>query len=704
MLRPRHLLISPLVIFLLAALPYAQDREKIKYLTPTHKGSTGFFNLFVADTLRQGEFSLGFHSFKFHREPGDIDIHIFPASFTLGLHDRIELFVSYEVHKRVNADQIAVNKVAPGGLVVPSRLANPQRLVAYYNDTPFMDVGFGDGAGDLWAGIKFNLLSERRGNPLGLAVQPIARFHLTDDREHLLRGLTSGATDAGFDVILSKNVANGGTFTTNAGILFAQDRLNVDRQHRFNWGLGLDVPLGTLKAHLIGELVGSTWFGSRDTSTFVNVRSPVDAYVGLRGHPSRWVSLSGGYNFYFRTLDEAFYQIDATDRHGFFAQLTLQRKINEPPTIECSAQTTTVTEGDRVTVSARAFDPDDDNLTITWRTSGGRIDQQNGSAVFDSTGLSPGRYTVTAEVTDGEHTATCSSDITVEKRKMPPTITCEPSTHTVTEGEWATLRARASDPNNDPLHYTWTVNGQSVPNDRPEFVFGTEGRSPGRYTVRVTVTDVDNMSANCEFTVTVERRPNRNPTVTLTLDKTEVYAGETVNATAQASDPDNDPLTYSWTVDGQSRPETGSQIAVNTGGMAGGSHSVSVTVRDDRGGSASDTKSFRVTEKIVIQIDRIQPDNRAKAQLDEIALKMQQNPQLRARITGHTDDRGSEQANMRVGQRRADAVKDYLVKQHNLDPNRIETRSAGESSPIADNTTAEGRKQNRRVEIELFVP
>jgi OmpA-OmpF porin, OOP family len=57
-----------------------------------------------------------------------------------------------------------------------------------------------------------------------------------------------------------------------------------------------------------------------------------------------------------------------------------------------------------------------------------------------------------------------------------------------------------------------------------------------------------------------------------------------------------------------------------------------------------------------------------------------------------------------VGQRRADAVKNYLVTQHNLDANRIEALSAGESQPIADNATAEGRRQNRRVEIELFVP
>ena len=87
-----------------------------------------------------------------------------------------------------------------------------------------------------------------------------------------------------------------------------------------------------------------------------------------------------------------------------------------------------------------------------------------------------------------------------------------------------------------------------------------------------------------------------------------------------------------------------------------------------------------------------------------LPLKMQQNPQLKATITGHTDDRGSEEVNQRTGQRRADAVKDYLVEEHNIDAGRIETRSAGESQPIADNARPQGREENRRVEVELFVP
>ena len=79
-------------------------------------------------------------------------------------------------------------------------------------------------------------------------------------------------------------------------------------------------------------------------------------------------------------------------------------------------------------------------------------------------------------------------------------------------------------------------------------------------------------------------------------------------------------------------------------------------------------------------------------------------PQLKAKATGHTDDRGSEANNVKYGQKRADAVQEYLVEEHQIAESRIETDSAGESSPVGDNDTADGREQNRRVEIELYVP
>ena len=73
-------------------------------------------------------------------------------------------------------------------------------------------------------------------------------------------------------------------------------------------------------------------------------------------------------------------------------------------------------------------------------------------------------------------------------------------------------------------------------------------------------------------------------------------------------------------------------------------------------------------------------------------------PSGRVELSGHTDDKGSDAYNQRLSERRAAAVKTWLVDRHALDGSRIATRGEGESRPVADNGTDEGRQRNRRVE------
>ena len=73
-------------------------------------------------------------------------------------------------------------------------------------------------------------------------------------------------------------------------------------------------------------------------------------------------------------------------------------------------------------------------------------------------------------------------------------------------------------------------------------------------------------------------------------------------------------------------------------------------------------------------------------------------PSGRAELSGHTDDKGSDAYNQRLSERRAAAVKTWLVERHALDGSRIATRGEGEARPVADNGTDEGRQRNRRVE------
>jgi len=90
------------------------------------------------------------------------------------------------------------------------------------------------------------------------------------------------------------------------------------------------------------------------------------------------------------------------------------------------------------------------------------------------------------------------------------------------------------------------------------------------------------------------------------------------------------------------------------------------------------------------------------AVLDSIAKMLKENPNIIVEIQGHTDNVGSEEYNLELSQRRAEAVKNYLVQVHGIDPLRLIARGYGEYRPIASNNTPEGRAQNRRVEFVIL--
>jgi len=82
-------------------------------------------------------------------------------------------------------------------------------------------------------------------------------------------------------------------------------------------------------------------------------------------------------------------------------------------------------------------------------------------------------------------------------------------------------------------------------------------------------------------------------------------------------------------------------------------------------------------------------------ELDKLVMLMGENPKMRVLLEGHTDDVGSDAANQKLSENRAKSVYDYLVK-NGVDAARLQYKGYGESKPIADNTTEEGRAQNRR--------
>jgi outer membrane protein OmpA-like peptidoglycan-associated protein len=88
--------------------------------------------------------------------------------------------------------------------------------------------------------------------------------------------------------------------------------------------------------------------------------------------------------------------------------------------------------------------------------------------------------------------------------------------------------------------------------------------------------------------------------------------------------------------------------------------------------------------------------------LDRVAEFLKANPDAIVEIQGHTDSVGSSSYNMSLSQARANSVKDYLVRYHGIDPRRLIAVGYGETKPIGDNTTREGRAMNRRVEFVII--
>jgi len=84
--------------------------------------------------------------------------------------------------------------------------------------------------------------------------------------------------------------------------------------------------------------------------------------------------------------------------------------------------------------------------------------------------------------------------------------------------------------------------------------------------------------------------------------------------------------------------------------------------------------------------------------LGDVAKLLQQNPDLKLRVEGHTDNQGNAAANQALSEKRAQAVVAWLVT-HGIQGSRLAAKGMGQTMPVADNSTQDGRAKNRRVEL-----
>lgn len=117
--------------------------------------------------------------------------------------------------------------------------------------------------------------------------------------------------------------------------------------------------------------------------------------------------------------------------------------------------------------------------------------------------------------------------------------------------------------------------------------------------------------------------------------------------------------------------------------------------------TAEPAEPVRVELDVKFDFDKSKVKEESYGDIKALADFMSQYPQTTTVVEGHTDSVGTDAYNQKLSERRANAVREVLVNQYGLQGERVNATGYGESRPVADNATDEGRAVNRRVEAEV---
>jgi outer membrane protein OmpA-like peptidoglycan-associated protein len=287
----------------------------------------------------------------------------------------------------------------------------------------------------------------------------------------------------------------------------------------------------------------------------------------------------------------------------------------------------------------------------------------------------------------------------------PPVAACSanPTSVYAGSGDAVAIHVDASDPDNDPLTYSYTATGGSVEGTGPDARWSSSGLSAGAYTVNVKVDDGRGGTASCATDIRVEEKPHHPPTISCSPDRSPILPGERATITSTANSPDGDPLTYSYTASGGQVVGSGAQVQFDSTGLQPGSYTIKCSVSDAHGGAAD------ASTTVDVQQPPPQPqatkvgdcgynkagmsrfDNACKRVGDDVALRLKNDPNAKLVIVGYADPK--EPKPDKLASTRAELAKKYLGEK-SIDASRITTR-VGKSTGTAT--------ENRRVDF-ILVP
>lgn len=262
---------------------------------------------------------------------------------------------------------------------------------------------------------------------------------------------------------------------------------------------------------------------------------------------------------------------------------------NSPVINSLEADKTLVLPSGTVNIECNATSIAGGNLTYNWSASGGvmRARASGESGGWTAPG-EPGNYTVTVNVTDEYGDETTGSIVITVRTNSHPIITnltvCEDWEDWVGPSGNCQLECQAEDPDNDQLTYKWEAEGGNITGEG-SIANWTAPQQPGSYNITVLVED--SMGGMSTASVTIDVGVNHPPVIeSLTAEKTKILQGTSCNIVCIASDPDNDKLSYSWSIDAGNISGSGSAVKW-TAPPRGGQFIITATVLDGRGGVTS---------------------------------------------------------------------------------------------------------------------
>jgi len=334
--------------------------------------------------------------------------------------------------------------------------------------------------------------------------------------------------------------------------------------------------------------------------------------------------------------------VPSTDIRGVRAQTCLVFMFGggappAPPTAACSVQPTEVFAGEPVTATASGsnFNPKR-KVKYNWNGTGVKVTGSEASTQIDTTGLQPGSYAITANLSDGSKSgvASCSARFTV-KEPHPPVISCSADPDRVRTGGTTTIHSTASSPDGRRLIYSYTASTGDISGNGDTATWNARDAQPGRITVTCNVGDDRNppLTASSSTTVNLEAPPPPTPAPEIKQLEAKLALHSIYFQTA--------------------RPTS-----------------------ENPGGGLLDS-----------QADIL------KALAEDFKNYLKYRPDAHLILAGHADPRGSVEYNKALTERRVERTKNFLVE-HGVPTDHIETRALGKEDQLSADQIKEQMADN----------